>query len=912
MTQKEYKIQVKHYIDNIKKALDENYLSIFAGAGVSTVSNLPSYKKLMNTIKERLNTKEKDFKILAEIFYNQYGKNYYYQTLRQLIPFDSIPNELHIKIAKLNLKNLITTNWDNLFEKAIMDTGQYYDIISSDEDIAHNRGFSKLIKMHGSLDRENIIFTDSDYLSYSDKFPLVENYIKGVFSTDLVVIMGYSLGDENVKQIISWVNSNATNIKPIYFVKINKDFDFKEFEFYKKKNIYIIYWGDNLDTFLQKIGGEVDIDKLSVRDIYDRVERLRQIVDKHKYITPENFVTITTNLLGLWGGYNDILYQQHIGLTIHNKKLIKIYNSIKAFEKKSKSNIDEYFNYFSNLIQANIVIDSKVIGKYNETIIENYFIDFDYKSLEKQIKNTISENKQDDLLELKRAFFLYQNRKFIESYHILKNLSNRAFKNRNYIIWFICELNRKHFVFDSPFYPFGDDYETKNKELETYFRETRKINLQDLLLRLPKNDREILNPLADIESFLDKSLIKIMQLNDKIQQDYKIYKSGLFNINNHINQVLHICFGQLSLLINNYYLTLEHNSFIKDFYIKALESVLISCGIYCIRQERENKQQKAQGKKVEVSFGKIICYYIVRFYDYKELQKALNNYFDKQALFVFDNYEFISKLFKNICDKFDSPHNPYVNNFNTFLILNAFVKLRQNIFDEILNTCKDKMQNGFITLTEYDSINYFIVNQYNRNKKLNFDKTQEIIKTYINLFIAEKINFYHIASLTHSRIFENMFILLKDKHIFCDIEKERIDIFVKQISNKFDMKTQGAIATKFLLGICSLLKDNTAQTIIKNFLNSMLQAYKDKNEARITDSDYFLLCYLIIENGIDLVKKQDIKNKMDKYCRKNNSFIENANNHTKENMDIVQTLSIIEQIQEVWKKQDKDNKSTKD
>ena len=71
------------------------------------------------------------------------------------------------------------------------------------------------------------------------------------------------------------------------------------------------------------------------------------------------------------------------------------------------------------------------------------------------------------------------------------------------------------------------------------------------------------------------------------------------------------------------------------------------------------------------------------------------------------------------------------------------------------------MQNGLIAITEYDSINYFIVNQYNRNKELNFDTTQEIIKSYIDLFIAEKINFYHITSLTHSQIFGNMFFYLK-------------------------------------------------------------------------------------------------------------------------------------------------------
>lgn len=62
-----------------------------------------------------------------------------------------------------------------------------------------------------------------------------------------------------------------------------------------------------------------------------------------------------------------------------------------------------FFYYFSNLLQVNISIGSSansiIIGKYNEMIIENYFIDFDYKSLENQIHNTINNDKQDDLLK---------------------------------------------------------------------------------------------------------------------------------------------------------------------------------------------------------------------------------------------------------------------------------------------------------------------------------------------------------------------------------------------------------------------------------------------------------------------------------------------------------------------------------
>lgn len=886
MTQKDYKLQVRHYIKNIQKASDENHLSLFAGAGVSLNSNLPSYKVLIEYIQKQLKTKENDYRILAEMFYNQYGENYYYQTLKQLIPSDCNPNDLHTMIVQLNLKNLITTNWDNLFEKAIVNAGRYYDIISSDEDIARNRGFAKFIKMHGSLDRENIIFTDSDYLAYSDKFPLIENYIKSVFSTDIVVIMGYSLNDGNVKQIISWVNSKTTNIKPIYFIKKDKSFDFKEFEFYKKKNIYIIYWDNGLDSFLRKIGNEVDIDKLSIRDICERFEKLKQITDRYqyKYITPTSFVEMVVNLFGLWGGYNDIIYTAHIGIEIHNKKLIKIYNKLIL---KNKSMIDSYFSHFANIVNASIFIGSneKVAEKSMNTAIDTYFVDFDYKNLENRIKSIINSVRQDDENELKKAFLFYQNRQFIESYHILKQLSNSAFKHKNYIVWFICEFNKIHFVFDNPF---DDDYKKRKKEIETYFKEIRKINLQDLLLRLPKTDRETLKPLVDIESLLDKSLIKVIELCNKIQKDYSIYKGGGFSLNNNVNQVLYI-FSQIQLLVARYQLTLEYNRIIIDFYTKALESLLISFGIAQIREE---KNQKTQTQIIEIPFNTNIYSHIIRFYDYKELAHILNTYFNERVLFTFQDYEFITNLLYNICDKFDKQQSYYINRFNAFLRLNAYIQLPQNIFDAILYIFNEKMQGGLIGLNEYDSINSFIVNQYKRNKKLNFDTIQETIKTYIDSFICGKINFYHIVSLTHSPMFENMFSILKD----CHIKKERIDIFLRQICY-LDIKIQGIIATRFLVGLYTLShKNKNIQKEIKEFLNSLISAYKTKkDDKKIQDSDYFTLCYLAIEKQIISIKKENINIEMENY--KKNADMTDMHNIG----DTMQTLEIIKYIQNEWK-----------
>ncbi|UOS17989.1 SIR2 family protein [Helicobacter pylori] len=195
MNNQQYKEFIETSIENIRKAHNESYLSIFAGAGISTESKLPKWGDLIHELQKRLygDTKEnEDYLVFAEKFYNQFGESFYYQTLKSLIPDNAKPNDLHLGIVKLNIKNLITTNWDNLFEQAINEEGRFFNIIKSDKDIGSSTGFTKFIKMHGSLDENNIVFKEQDYLEYSKHFPLIENYIKGVFSTDTVILLGYS------------------------------------------------------------------------------------------------------------------------------------------------------------------------------------------------------------------------------------------------------------------------------------------------------------------------------------------------------------------------------------------------------------------------------------------------------------------------------------------------------------------------------------------------------------------------------------------------------------------------------------------------------------------------------------------------------------------------------------------------
>ncbi|WP_181331312.1 SIR2 family protein [Helicobacter pylori] len=297
MNYQQYKGFIETSIENIRKAHNESYLSIFAGAGISTESKLPKWGDLINELQKCLygdtkKIKNEDYLVLAEKFYNQFGESFYYQTLKSLIPNSAKRNDLHLEIVKLNIKNLITTNWDNLFEQAINEDGRFFNIIRSDKDIGGSTGFAKFIKMHGSLDENNIVFKEQDYLEYSNIFPLIENYIKGVFSTDVVILLGYSLSDQNVKQIISWVNSHSKSVKPIYFIKTAKEFDRIEFEFYKNKNIHILYTQEHfgkqghykeLISFLEEIKAKpTDISK-NCNAIFSSTKQLRRMIFNFDY-----------------------------------------------------------------------------------------------------------------------------------------------------------------------------------------------------------------------------------------------------------------------------------------------------------------------------------------------------------------------------------------------------------------------------------------------------------------------------------------------------------------------------------------------------------------------------------------------------------------------------------------------------
>lgn len=741
---KNYKAFLRESKKKISKALDENYLTIFCGAGICKDANLPDYKELIEKIKEQINIEKKDddYGKIAELFYEFYdtgifkdrnlpnhkelliekikdkidikkidgdyrkiaglfyefcGKKIYYDELNQLFSLkNKQPTQIHEKIVNMNFKNIITTNWDDLFEKAIENSQKFYDIIVSDDDFKNVGDHAKFIKMHGCLKKQNIVFTDDNYINYANKFKLTENYIKGIFSTNIVLIIGYSLSDENVKQIISFVRNANPKLKPIYLV-LYKKFEKLEYKYYQKRGIKIIYLGKTKDKteatfkFLNSIDNEnLVINQLSDSEIIEKLENAFNVLMPYKAILNKTILNTLQNTFNL---YNDEISIDNINplkpiIKIKNYQLCQIYknnkNKIDRLVKKilPKTSYLSFEFYYGN---------NKILYKKGENGTD-YLINFDYGALQNRIKK-LDKNLEDGL---EKAFLLYLNFEFEKSNLALKELSRRAFKEKNYRIWYLCEFNKKHF--NAKLYEI-DTYQTyKNLAYES-----AKIDLDDLENRLPKSYRMAIKPIKDYEKELYKTLNLMKELELKIQNDKEFFANGRLAFNDNFLQSIALIIEQYSFIFQNK-ITLLYDDKFKKFFASFCKIYFYKVKMQIFNDKADKIAEIDKKNKIIKFNDSIIISWSIRYLSNieKEIEQIMRLFGDYK--FRIDDESFITKIFENILQnlnlkstdflkqiQIDKNKNlkyknrEYLNNFFTLI---SHFQIKKNNYEKIVNIAK--------------------------------------------------------------------------------------------------------------------------------------------------------------------------------------------------------------------------------
>lgn len=281
-------------LKEIAEASRNNKLVFFIGAGFSKLSEteltkIPSWGELIDELKEDLgHPAENDYLKIAQLYYLKHGQHAYINKVKESI-VDLDPSAFHESLFSLKPKYVITTNWDDLIEKTTKKIGLAYDVISSDEDLAQSQLDKKIIKMHGDFKQHNFVFKEDDYLQYSQNFPLIENYIKGIFSTCTVVFLGYSYSDYNLKQIVSWITNISKSTPKKYLLQ--RKFDEAQSLYLKNHGVSLLTsfekinnYDDLYDVFFNNLTIAKDPD-LILSEIMSSVERKTEIINSDEEIS---------------------------------------------------------------------------------------------------------------------------------------------------------------------------------------------------------------------------------------------------------------------------------------------------------------------------------------------------------------------------------------------------------------------------------------------------------------------------------------------------------------------------------------------------------------------------------------------------------------------------------------------------
>ena len=90
------------------------------------------------------------------------------------------PSAIHDLIIQFGTQTIVTTNYDHLIELSAERNSEMIKVISKDSDLPYRKSERELIKIHGDFENDNFVLKEDDYLNYSRKFKLIENYITDI------------------------------------------------------------------------------------------------------------------------------------------------------------------------------------------------------------------------------------------------------------------------------------------------------------------------------------------------------------------------------------------------------------------------------------------------------------------------------------------------------------------------------------------------------------------------------------------------------------------------------------------------------------------------------------------------------------------------------------------------------------
>jgi len=751
------------YDEELNRIIDasrRNALTFFVGAGVSRLSGAPTWKELINDICDEIGIdKKKDYSSdeylrIPQMFFshvNKDEKQYYSFVEKRINRIDIKPNEIHKRMLDLNPVSFVTTNYDSLLSMAAIQNCKVYKTIVEDKEVPNIYGDSFILKIHGDFSHRNIVLKEEDYLNYSDNHKLIETLLKGVFSTNTVVFIGYSINDYNIKLILNWTKKLLQDQfqNPIFLysdpVSLNKE----ELLYQESRGLSVIQCKELLKPPFDYI--------LSYKAFFDAINQKKLFdVDKNDEKTCFDYIyeqlkpldsLSSLRINDVQSKLNDICQidaQGAIRFNSRNEKAFKLFCKINSNTNTTdykKTDLEKYKTILSVFRKARIV---GLINYENNNIYylpddkipfaDMHCILFDYK----YIRKYVAEEHKNIQSKFKRAFYLYQLKDYEQSYYSFLDISKAAFENKNYLLYYFAAANCESLF---------KIIKSENKRFNCYDYESIKANkitetdYENLFSNLPVEFKVEYKNLENIHSvkLFYEYFYKSIYLTDKLEKVIStntVELGGVTSSMKVINQIkdyLHFLLGNgliadefveyrktmvhlMTLIINKYSTQGKKRISNRTFGFNNIEDTILldELDFYCLAEYFTDKDilELLSHNNIEQ----------LVFSNSDKIELAINN--------LIHYYSYLSKTKANIAALEDAQRR-----IKNCLVILSFVNVPQELVDNIV---KFILSNEFSDLRINDKVLFLDRVVFNQEK--NSDITKSCIENALIKYIDMEIS----------------------------------------------------------------------------------------------------------------------------------------------------------------------------
>ncbi len=210
---------------------------LWVGAGASIRAGYPSTNHLVEKMRHEVAiedgpiAQDHTFEQVADVYVDTYGDGALGDLLQNEIGPPRTPTGVHQCIARLvkkgNIATIITTNYDDVLERALADAGVHVVVQAK----AHNEGVVggdvRLIKLHGThSDWMDVVLSGRSYAYFDQRYGFVLSQLNILLRQHWVLFVGCSMQDPRILQWLKEMSSETQRaIKPWRVLMTKKEWE---------------------------------------------------------------------------------------------------------------------------------------------------------------------------------------------------------------------------------------------------------------------------------------------------------------------------------------------------------------------------------------------------------------------------------------------------------------------------------------------------------------------------------------------------------------------------------------------------------------------------------------------------------------------------------------------------------------